>query len=649
MLLKISRIIILFLFFFSKSIAEDIPIIVISPSQKPQSKSTVGTSVTVYDESAIKQSNDYFLGDVLGNKTTSFNYFQSGGHGTSSAIQLRGLPKRYSTVYIDGVKQSDPSSVSNDFEFNHILKNQISRVEILKGNQSSVYGSGAIGGAINITTKKGKPGFHRDINYNTASHGTHNLALSMSGADEKNDFFVSLERFITDGISAMNNNDEKDGYKNSTLVANYGYKFTEKLKLDNSLRYIDTYLQYDTADDFNVFNPSQIYNDDNYETLHYLSGSMALNHKTSEQFTNKLTYSMNDIARVYNNYKDAHDEYLGERKALNYLGTYNFDLDSSVTFGIGAEFDQMDYNKGKVNNSTVRRQGFQTNSSHIDFQKRFTQNVYATLGARMDEHSMSGKEHSRRATMAYLFDDKTTKLKFSYGTGFRFPTLYEAYYVYGAHPETRKDLKAEKSEGFDLGFEKFFPDLNLNLDISYFNLKYEDALEGWSGNTRNEFWGSATYNSPSTTTSEGIEFMSKWRASDFLNLDFNYTYTSTFDGAEHDDPNKNSDFTNPQMVRVPRHFANLGINYIFPNKNLNLTLSNKISSNARDYGHVQTYDYEDRVLNSYMVNDLSLNYDLYGKYKIFFDINNIFDKKYETTLQYSQMDRSYNFGIKRAY
>ena len=88
--------------------------------------------------------------------TTSANFFQNGGHGSTSAIQLRGLPKRYSTVYIDGVKMSDPSSVSGDFDFNHILTSQISRVEILKGNQSSVYGSGAIGGTINITTKIGK-------------------------------------------------------------------------------------------------------------------------------------------------------------------------------------------------------------------------------------------------------------------------------------------------------------------------------------------------------------------------------------------------------------------------------------------------------------------------------------------------------------
>lgn len=181
------------IFKFSATLfAADIPIIVIAPSQKAQSKSTVGTSVTVFDEANIDKSNNFFLGDVMGYGTTSFNYFQTGGHGSTSGIQLRGLPKRYTTVFIDGVKQSDPSNVSNDFDFSHILKNQISRVEILKGNQSSVYGSGAIGGTINITTKRGKPGFQKEISYNTASYGTHNLALSLSGADDKNDFFNCL-------------------------------------------------------------------------------------------------------------------------------------------------------------------------------------------------------------------------------------------------------------------------------------------------------------------------------------------------------------------------------------------------------------------------------------------------------------------------
>ena len=80
---------------------------------------------------------------------------------------------------------SDPSSVSNDFDFNHILTSQISRVEILKGNQSSVYGSGAIGGTINIFTKDPQEGFHKNLEYNTGSFRTHNLSGSISGADKK--------------------------------------------------------------------------------------------------------------------------------------------------------------------------------------------------------------------------------------------------------------------------------------------------------------------------------------------------------------------------------------------------------------------------------------------------------------------------------
>ena len=215
MLKKILKLLIILIFPAKELFAADVPVIVIAPSKKAQSVSTVGTSVTVLDETFFKNSTEPFLGDALATNSTSINLFQNGGQGQTSAIQLRGLPKRYSTVYIDGVKMSDPSSVSNDFDFNHILTSQISRVEILKGNQSSVYGSGAIGGTINITTKKGEPGLQKNINYNTASHDTHNLSLSASGADENDDFYIGLERFQTDGMSAMTHNDEKDRYRNN--------------------------------------------------------------------------------------------------------------------------------------------------------------------------------------------------------------------------------------------------------------------------------------------------------------------------------------------------------------------------------------------------------------------------------------------------
>ena len=636
--LKVIHLLLIFMFSFSNLFAADIPIIVIAPNGKAQSKSTVGTSVTIFDETNIGSSNDFFLGDVLGNGTTSFNYFQTGGHGATSGIQLRGLPKRYSTVYIDGVKQSDPSSVSDDFDFSHILKNQISRVEVLKGNQSSVYGSGAMGGTINITTKRGQPGFQKDINYNTGSHGTHNLALSISGADEKNDFYIGLERFITDGISTMNNNDESDAYENDTLVANYGYQFTDKLKFENNFRIANGFLEYDTEDD-----KTDVRQDDEEQQQSEFSASVALIYKPSQKFTNRLTYSKYSIERTYNLYTDVQDDFKGDRKSLTYFGNYNFNLDNSVVFGFDTEFDMMNYKQTSALPG-FNKEGVTTNSIYTDYQKRFTKNLYGTLGARLDDHSLVGKEDSHRATLAYLFDDKATKLKSSYGTGFRFPSLYEAYYVYGAHTKVREGLKAETSKSFDIGIEKSFIDLGLNLDVSYFDIEYHDTLEGWKGTGS---WN--TNNFPGKVKSRGIELVSNWKKSDMLSFGLNYTLNATYDGAEQDDPDLNQNYTNDDLVRVPRQIINLQTNMKIPGyENLNLTLNTKWSDTARDYGNGNR-TWRDEMLDDYLVNDLSIRYDLWNTYDLFFNITNVLNEKYETVRDYSQMDRSFNFGIKRSY
>jgi len=475
MLRKIVKLLIVLSFPFNGVFAADIPIIVIAPSKKAQSVSTVGTSVTVLDETFFKNSNEFFLGDALAGNSTSVNFFQNGGQGQTSAIQLRGLPKRYSTVYIDGVKMSDPSSVSNDFDFNHILTSQISRVEILKGNQSSVYGSGAIGGTINITTKKGEPGFQKNIQYNTASHGTHNLSVALSGADENDDFYVGLERFQTDGMSAMTHNDEKDRYRNNSLVANYVHEFSDKIKFQSNIRVAETYNQYDAEqvcepDANEVCVPYSRTHSEEVDAVQS-SSNVALIYKPNPKFTNKFTAAKTYIKRSYGpgdgaSFNTVKDNYWGDRYSLMYSGNYNFNLDNSVTFGLEREDDQMDYDKDLTGK---KHQAAYVSSSYIDYQSRVTNNIYATFGSRFDEHSHAGNEDSHRATLAYLFDDKSTKLKSSYGTGFRFPSLYELYYLTSYNPSQ----KAETSKSFDFGIEKYFLNLGLSIDASYFNIKYE--------------------------------------------------------------------------------------------------------------------------------------------------------------------------------
>ncbi len=664
-----KRYVFIFLLIFSTKVySDDIPVIVINASKKPQSLSTVGTSVTILDEKFFNNTGEYFLGDALGTTTTSANFFQSGGHGTSSAIQLRGMPKRYSTVYIDGVKMSDPSSVSNDFDFNNILTSQVAKVEILKGNQSSVYGSGAIGGTIHITTKKGVPGFKKDFNYTVGSHDTHNLSGSVSGGDQNINYYVGLQRFQTDGISQMTHNDEKDRYRNNGLVASFSNIFSDTLELQSNARVSETYLQYDAACVSSAFGCSPTR--DHSEEVDGLESSInvSLMHKPIDKLTNKFTVANTYFKRVYSaapgSKNTKQDNYYGERHAYLYQGNYNFNLDNSIVFGLEREDDQMGFNK----DSTVRiDSNAYVTSQYFDYQSRITKNIYGTFGARFDEHSLAGdgsNEDSHRATLAYVFDDKTTKLKSSYGTGYRFPSLYEMLFVWnsrnncnfgGSNCASVVHKTAENSRSYDFGIEKSI-NPNLFIDLTYFNVKYKDALEGWAGNTAAGS-GSTTQNSPSTTKSQGLEFMTKFKLNEMLNFGFNYTYTQTYDGAEYDNPD-NSDKAGSQMVRVPRNIMNLITNVKVPGyKDLDITLRTKWSDKARDYGNGNPNRngnsgnsmFNDAELESYLVNDLSIRYNYLNSYDLFFDVVNIFDKKYETAQDYSQMDRSFNFGIKKIY
>ena len=633
---------ILFLYFvlFSTAIfSKEIPIIVISAGKTPQSYSSVGSQVTIIDSEMIESSSKTFLTDLLEGESQGLNIFQLGGTGTNSGIQMRGLSKRYSTIYIDGVKMYDPSSSDHGYYGQGLFKDSIDRIEILKGSQSSLYGNAAVGGTINIYTKKGKLGKHQNAVVRTGENNTRDVFYSVDGADKKQNYYVGFNNYSTDGISAMNNDTENDPYENSSLRAKYGYKISENNTIENSLTLRESFLKYDE--------PTNGRDDTKNSTddieAHYSLKFININNN----FKNTFGFNRSASSRMVTKYTNKENTYEGFKKMLTYLGEYNFNLDSKIVYGADAEFFSATYPTDPGNNRTTDEE---IHSQYVDYQFRPYENIYATIGGRNDMHTTAGDEQSYRVTGAYDLGSNS-KIRSSYGTGFLFPALYESG-QYGWSNQVVDKINAEKTTSFDVGYETYFNNLNLGFNITYFDIVVEDPIMGSNITSFQD-------NVPGAeNTSKGIELALNWTDNEKINIGFNYTFTKSYSGMDCDKPEKDKygynsclDLKNgtidSAMVRVPLHAISSKINYQ-SNKYLNSSLLLTYKGRTRDYGGTD-YGFRDQILDEYFLIDLVSSYKISGGYNLDFSLKNVFDKNYENSFLYSGTPRTMNIGLKKTF
>ena len=640
LIMMLRTLVFLYFALFSTSIfSKEIPIIVISAGKSPQSYSSVGSQVTIIDSEEIKNSSDTFLTDLLNNEVQGMNIFSLGGRGTNTGIQMRGLPKRYSTIYIDGVKMYDPSTPDNSFYAEGLFKDSIERIEILKGSQSSLYGNSAVGGTINIFTKKGRSGNHQNAAARAGQKNSQDFFYSIDGANEKQNYFVGFNYYKTDGISAMNNDNEKDPYENNSLTANYGYNISENNTIENYLTLKDSYVKYDevTNGRDDTKNSS-----DNLEA-HY---SLKLIN-TNNKFKNTFGFNKSATSRMITKYTSKENTYEGFKNMFTYLGEFNFNLDNKIIYGVDTEFFKAKYPTDPGDNKTHDEE---IHSQYVDYQFRPYENIYATIGGRNDRHTLSGDEQSYRVTGAYDLGNNS-KIRSSYGTGFLFPALYESG-EYAWTNQNGESIHAEKTTSFDIGYETYLDSLDLNLNITYFDILVEDPIMG--SNTT-----SFQDNVPGAENkSKGIELGTSWTDNKKLNIGFDYTFTKSYSGMDCDKPQKDlygytscldtgHGWLESAMVRVPIHALSSKINYQFK-KNWNSSLLLTYKGRIRDYGGTD-YSFKDQILDDYLLVDLKSTYKLYGNHNLDFSIKNLFDKHYENAFLYSGTPRTMNIGLKIAY
>ena len=635
----ILRIIIFFYVILGNSsvFSKEIPIIVISAGKTLQSKSAVGSDVEVIDSKTIESSGEYFIGDVLDNNLNGMNYNQSGGYGTVSGIQLRGQPKRYTTVYIDGVKVSDPSTPSNDYYFNNLMSGSVDRVEILKGAQSSLYGSGALAGTVQLFSKKGREGHNNDINISTGSFNTQKVDLSFDGKDNNYDYFFGYTNFSTDGESAMTDNSEKDGYRSDSLTINYGYNVNEKFRIENYLYYNNSLLEYDSVNK----TQNDIEASDDQQASY--TGRLIFDNGNL-----KNTLSYNNTYSLRNTTGNDKKNYYGYRDAINLVSEYNFDLDNRIIFGFDNEFDKAElYNY--YTDSRYAESDEAIYSQYFDLQLRPREDTYTTFGLRRDDHTTTGAYYTGRATVAYKLDNNT-KLRSNLGTSVRYPSLNSLHH--GNNLIIKENLKAETGKSIDVGIDKIFPENDINLSATAFFLEYKNDIKGWkshSGGMGEKYYsGGGLYaldNSNSKTESYGLEFQTNWKPNDNYALGLGYTRTESYDGTTCDNPDGSC--IDEMNVRVPRHQINLIGTKIF-NNNLSQIFKIKYVGERRDYGNTNN-NFKDVVLSEYLIADLITNYKLFNTYNLNISAKNILNKKYSEAYEYKAPGRSLNIMFKKSY
>lgn len=610
--------------------------IVVTATRVETPLTEIASSVTVIPSEEIVRKQKTSVLEVL-RGLPGLDVVQTGGTGGTTSIFLRGANSEHTLVMIDGVEVNDPISPGRSYDFAHLTVDNIERIEVIRGPQSTLYGSDAIGGVINIITKKGegKPKF--SLSAEGGSFTTFRETAGVNGGNRWVNYSLSLSRLDTEGISAAGKkygNYERDGYKNTSLSSRLGFTPLDNLNIDFILRYVNAESELDFSGGIGGDDPNYIQKSN--QLLFKTQAGLSL----FDHFWNqKLGFAINKNQRDYKNKIDPinplyeKSNYDGELIKFDWQHHMKLHKTNAITFGFEYEREEgrsKYYYEfwGWPGQSIFPKKTANTKGYYLQDEIRLWDRFFATLGIRIDDHSRFGTETTYRVTPAYLIKETGTKVKGTFGTGFKAPTLYQLYApatLWG--PIGNKELKPEKSRGSDFGIEQELLKKRVILGATYFRNDFKNLINYESG------LGYININKAKT---EGVELFASVKPIDDLTLSFNYTHTDTEDKR-----------TKKDLLRRPKNKFGLDINYHFLNKaNVNIGV---IYVGKRDDMDWSVWPARRVELDEYTLVKLAASYEIFKNFQVVARVENLLDKEYEEVKGWGTPGFSVFGGIKLSF
>lgn len=611
--------------------------VILTANKFEQKQSQTGKVVTVITKEQLQKSSGKTVAQVL-NEQAGISI--AGAYNATGSVQtvfMRGASSGRTLILMDGIPVNDPSMINNEFDLNLFSINDVERIEICKGAQSTLYGSDAIAGAINIITVKkdiNKP-FNLKVTAGLGNKNTVRNNIQLYGKAGKLTYTTRFGKLSTNGFSAAKDNTgtgnfDNDGYDGNVINAGLQYQVIPSLLVKTFIQHS----QYKADIDAGVFADEKDYRINNSN----LSSGAGINFKKGiVSITGNYQYG--ELKRNYRN-DSLFVRQFGTIFESNKYGARtqyaelygNITATAWLTILAGA-----DYRWANMNQQYFSISSFGPYSSQFDDTSLNQTSFYGSLlfhaldkrlnvevGGRINDHSRYGNNSTYTFNPAFNIT-KNWRVFGSIASGFKAPSIFQVYDEFSGNP----DLKPEKSTNYEIGIQQmhkkisnrvvyFHRDIKNGIDYNYATFKYFNFVK---------------------QTVDGLEWELSATPISQLSITANYTLIT---GEENTQSRKSfNDTSYNHLLRRPKHNINLTIGYQF-SKAVFASISAKSVSSRYDVGG---YKQEDVLLDSYLLLGAYAEYKWKENVKFFADLQNITDKKFSDIRGFNAIPFLINGGI----
>jgi vitamin B12 transporter len=619
--------------------------IVVTANRFPQKQVNTGKVMTVINKQDIERSPYASIGELLARQSGITIIGANNAPGTNNDLYVRGGGTGKTLVLVDGFPAYDGSTIRSTFDLNFLPLGEVERIEILKGGQSTLYGSDAVAGVVNIITRKnesGKPAV--GLHFNAGSFGARSMDLSSTGTTKNIQYKLLYTRTSSDGFSAAldtnrNKGFDKDGMKQSLLLAQFSSANKSKWSWNTGMQCSKYKNELDEsafkdAKDFTVENQNLQFNAGIARKLD--KGILRLNYSLNNSSRNYLddSVSLNGFAKFIQS------DYKGRSSYLEALG--NLDLSKQVKLLIGLEHRWQNTDQyylslsswGKYENT------LSDDSAKTNISSGFASAVYNNekgfnleSGIRFNQHSRFGNNMTYTINPSYIIAEKF-KVAFNLSSAFTAPTLYQLYDGYSGN----RKLNPETSVSSEVSLQ-YIGNKKFNARITGFSRKLRNGID--YDYINNQYFNNALQKD------RGIELETGY-ASGKWNIKMNYTLlkgevttTNFVYNASTWSYTSKGDTTYSHLFRVPQSSLNATAGYQVSSK-IYLSVSQRFAGKRFE----PIYGGKPKELAKFNTTDLFGQHTMGKHFNIYAGLKNIFNVQYQEVMGYTARGRNFVVGVR---